>query len=94
MLNDVLCDLIYTSTFFSLPMFSSIAGSIHPCIIKLGLQYSEGIICGSNARCIALLAAFKKVCCATYCKPFISQLYHRQSEHAASVTCMAFIDEV
>ncbi len=36
-------------------------GSIPPCIVKLGLQYSEGIICGSNARCIALLAAFKKV---------------------------------
>ncbi|EDV20373.1 uncharacterized protein TRIADDRAFT_31911, partial [Trichoplax adhaerens] len=34
---------------------------IHPAIIKLGLQYAEGIICGSNARCVALLAALKKV---------------------------------
>lgn len=39
--------------------FSS--GSIHPIILKLGLQYAEGIISGSNARCIGLLCAFKKV---------------------------------
>jgi len=38
--------------------FSS--GSIHPIILKLGLQYAEGIISGSNARCIGLLCAFKK----------------------------------
>ncbi|XP_065063368.1 translation initiation factor eIF2B subunit delta-like isoform X1 [Rhopilema esculentum] len=40
---------------------SSISGAIHPVIIKLGLQYAEGIISGANARCIALLSAFKKV---------------------------------
>ena len=34
---------------------------IHPAIIKLGVQYAKGIICGSNARCVALLLAFKKV---------------------------------
>ncbi|XP_071954451.1 translation initiation factor eIF2B subunit delta-like [Antedon mediterranea] len=34
---------------------------IHPAIIKLGLQYAEGIICGSNARCIALMNTFKRV---------------------------------
>jgi len=39
--------------------FSS--GAIHPLILKLGLQYAEGIISGSNARCIALLCTFKKV---------------------------------
>lgn len=39
--------------------FSS--SGIHPAIVKLGLQYAEGIICGSNARCIGLLAALKKV---------------------------------
>ncbi|XP_047145211.1 translation initiation factor eIF2B subunit delta isoform X1 [Hydra vulgaris] len=36
-------------------------GTIHPVIIKLGLQYAKGIISGSNARCIALLYAFKQV---------------------------------
>ncbi|XP_076803534.1 translation initiation factor eIF2B subunit delta-like [Clavelina lepadiformis] len=30
---------------------------IHPAIIKLGLQYAEGIITGSNARCAALMNA-------------------------------------
>lgn len=35
--------------------------SIHPAILRLGLQYAEGIICGSNARCVALLAAIKQV---------------------------------
>ena len=34
---------------------------IHPAILKLGLQYAEGVICGSNARCMALLAALKQV---------------------------------
>ncbi|XP_065897705.1 translation initiation factor eIF2B subunit delta-like [Dysidea avara] len=36
-------------------------GCLHPAIVKVGLQYASGIICGSNARCIAMLAAFKKV---------------------------------
>ena len=29
--------------------------------MKLGLQYAEGVICGSNARCVALLGALKQV---------------------------------
>ena len=36
-------------------------GDIHPAIIRLGLLFSEFIICGANARCIATLTAFKKV---------------------------------
>lgn len=36
-------------------------GNIHPAIIKLGLQYADGIVLGSNARCIAFLAAIKQV---------------------------------
>lgn len=35
---------------------------IHPAVVRLGLQYSQGIINGSNARCIALLEVFKQVC--------------------------------
>lgn len=38
--------------------FSSIDG-VHPAIRRLGLQYAEGVICGSNARCVALLDALK-----------------------------------
>ena len=44
---------------FDISRFSS--GGIHPVIIKLGLQYAEGVICGSNARCLAMLASFKQV---------------------------------
>jgi len=35
---------------------------IHPAVIKLGVQYMEGVISGSNARCISLLNAMKEVC--------------------------------
>ncbi|KAI9594726.1 hypothetical protein BDF19DRAFT_443454 [Syncephalis fuscata] len=34
---------------------------VHPAILALGLAYSEYRICGSNARCVALLGALKKV---------------------------------
>lgn len=34
---------------------------IHPAVVRLGLQYSQGIVAGSNARSVALLHAFKQV---------------------------------
>ncbi|XP_069461582.1 translation initiation factor eIF2B subunit delta isoform X2 [Ambystoma mexicanum] len=34
---------------------------IHPSVVRLGLQYSHGIITGSNSRCIALLHVFKQL---------------------------------
>lgn len=34
---------------------------IHPAILEIGFQYNKGIICGSNARCVALLEAFVEV---------------------------------
>lgn len=34
---------------------------IHPAILRLGLLYAENEIIGSNARCIAMLNAFKQV---------------------------------
>lgn len=34
---------------------------MHPAIVRLGLQFSEFIIVGANARCIATLEAFKEV---------------------------------
>ncbi|XP_062822774.1 translation initiation factor eIF2B subunit delta [Anolis carolinensis] len=37
------------------------ASAIHPAMVRLGLQYSQGTINGSNARCIALLRVFKQV---------------------------------
>lgn len=35
--------------------------NIHPAIIRLGVQYAERVIVGSNARCVALLAAVKQL---------------------------------
>lgn len=34
---------------------------IHPAVVRLGLQYSQGIVAGSNARSVALLHAFQQV---------------------------------
>lgn len=37
------------------------AKEVHPAVLALGLQMSSYEICGSNARCVAMLLAFKKV---------------------------------
>ena len=34
---------------------------VHPAVLALGLQMSNYIICGSNARCLATLLVFKRV---------------------------------
>uniref|UniRef100_A0A0C9QUY3 Translation initiation factor eIF2B subunit delta n=1 Tax=Fopius arisanus TaxID=64838 RepID=A0A0C9QUY3_9HYME len=34
---------------------------VHPAVVRLGVQYAEKIIVGSNARCIAFLAAIKEL---------------------------------
>ncbi|DAZ97786.1 TPA: hypothetical protein N0F65_009532 [Lagenidium giganteum] len=34
---------------------------IHPSVLSLGLKYAEGKVSGGNARCIAMLTAFKDV---------------------------------
>ncbi|XP_077186160.1 translation initiation factor eIF2B subunit delta [Paroedura picta] len=49
------------------------ASAIHPAVVRLGLQYSQGIINGSNARCIALLRVFKQVI-ADYTTPANEEL--------------------
>lgn len=35
--------------------------SIHPAIVRLGTQYENKVIVGSNARCVALLATVKQL---------------------------------
>lgn len=35
--------------------------NIHPAIVRLGVQYANKVIVGSNARCVALLAAIKQM---------------------------------
>uniref|UniRef100_A0A8D8DG64 Translation initiation factor eIF2B subunit delta n=2 Tax=Culex pipiens TaxID=7175 RepID=A0A8D8DG64_CULPI len=34
---------------------------LHPAIVKLGLQYADGIVAGSKSRCLAFLEALKAV---------------------------------
>ena len=43
------------------PKLGSIKGDIHPAIISLAVQYAHFKIAGANARCIAMLVAFKAV---------------------------------
>lgn len=46
------------------PRRTSLAGAskdVHPAVLALGLQMRNYVICGSNARCVATLLAFKKV---------------------------------
>ena len=38
-----------------------VSKDIHPAVLALGFQMSNYVICGSNARCVAMLLAFKKV---------------------------------
>ena len=47
------------------PRRTTIAGAgkdVHPAVLALGLQMSNYVICGSNARCVATLLVFKRVC--------------------------------
>eukprot|EP01116_Phalansterium_solitarium_P008498 TRINITY_DN22404_c0_g1_i1.p1 TRINITY_DN22404_c0_g1~~TRINITY_DN22404_c0_g1_i1.p1 ORF type:complete len:658 (+),score=151.15 TRINITY_DN22404_c0_g1_i1:159-2132(+) len=37
------------------------SGTLHPAILRLGLKYAHGFILGSNARCLAMLSAFKQL---------------------------------
>lgn len=39
----------------------SLLSRLHPMTVQLGLQYMKGVICGSNARAIALLCLLKQV---------------------------------
>ncbi|KAJ3196246.1 Eukaryotic translation initiation factor 2B, subunit 4 delta, 67kDa [Irineochytrium annulatum] len=36
-------------------------GTVHPAVMNLGLQFSEFVVVGGSARCLAMLVAFKKV---------------------------------
>lgn len=52
------------SHLYGQPRRTSMTGAgkdIHAAVVTLGLKMSHYIICGSNARCVAMLLAFKKV---------------------------------
>lgn len=49
---------------YGIPRRSTIAGAakeVHPAVLALGLQIRDYVICGSSARCVATLIAFKRV---------------------------------
>ncbi|CAF4704076.1 unnamed protein product [Rotaria sp. Silwood1] len=52
--------MIYTRNLERLPITSE-SKSVHPAIIKLGLQYATRQIVGSNLRCVAFLVAIQKM---------------------------------
>lgn len=39
---------------------------LHPAVVHAGLQMAQFKICGANARCVATLNAFRKVCCTIF----------------------------
>ena len=54
------------------PRRTTIAGAgkdVHPAVLALGLQMRNYIICGSSARCVAMLLSFKRV--GTTCKVYL-----------------------
>jgi translation initiation factor eIF-2B subunit delta len=49
---------------YGLPRRTTMAGAgkdVHPAVLALGLQMRNYVICGSSARCVATLLAFKRV---------------------------------
>lgn len=57
--NVALFDHLYGN-----PRRTTIAGAgkdVHPAVLALGLQMRNYVICGSSARCVAMLLAFKRV---------------------------------
>ncbi|KAI4201856.1 MAG: hypothetical protein LQ346_002060 [Caloplaca aetnensis] len=52
------------SHLYGTPRRTTIAGAgkdVHPSVLALGLQMSNYVVCGSNARCVSTILAFKKV---------------------------------
>jgi translation initiation factor eIF-2B subunit delta len=58
---------------------TTIAGvvkEVHPAVLALGQQMSSYVICGSTARLVATLQAFKRVCTAANCCLLLLLQYH------------------
>jgi len=69
---------------YSQPKQQSMIGAskdIHPAILALGLQYSSYAICGSTARMVAMLLAFKAVFADYQTPPGNSLARHLTSHH-------------
>ncbi|OJD14655.1 hypothetical protein AJ78_05008 [Emergomyces pasteurianus Ep9510] len=62
---------------------ATIAGAgkeLHPAILALGLQLKDYVICGSSARCVAMLLAFKRVI-ESYSTPIGTSLARHLTTH-------------
>ncbi|KAF2873559.1 hypothetical protein BDV95DRAFT_517405 [Massariosphaeria phaeospora] len=69
---------------FSQPRQHSMVGAskdVHPAILALGLQYSSYTICGSTARMVAMLLAFKAVIGSYHTPVGTSLARHLTSHH-------------
>ncbi|RMJ24432.1 Translation initiation factor eIF-2B [Aspergillus sp. HF37] len=62
---------------------TTVAGAgkeVHPAVLALGLQMRDYVICGSSARCISTLLAFKRVV-ETYTTPLGTSLPRHLTTH-------------
>jgi len=50
-----------STLYLSVYIFRLFGRDLHPAVMKLGMQYADRVVVGSNARCIALLNALKQV---------------------------------
>ncbi|KAG7200553.1 hypothetical protein KM043_001114 [Ampulex compressa] len=60
-LKSLVTQHLYDERQLALVHVASVNSSIHPAIVRLGVQYADKVIVGSNARCVALLAAVKRL---------------------------------
>ncbi|GAB7357205.1 hypothetical protein MBLNU459_g8190t1 [Dothideomycetes sp. NU459] len=61
----------------------NVSKEVHPAVLALGLQMSSYVICGSNARCVAMLLAFKKAI-QSYTTPLNTSLARHLTSHYLS----------
>jgi translation initiation factor eIF-2B subunit delta len=55
---------------------------IHPAVLSLGLQMSSYVVCGSTARCVAMLLAFKSVRRYSMTQFKFARIFFMESEFA------------
>lgn len=80
------------------PRRTTIAGAgkdVHPAVLALGLQMSNYVICGSNARCVATLLVFKRVSISflsnlrlAHSPPGYRIIHHPSTKLAPSPSCL------
>ncbi|KAF9884450.1 hypothetical protein FE257_001781 [Aspergillus nanangensis] len=65
------------------PRRTTVAGAgkeVHPAVLALGLQMRDYVVCGSSARCVATLLAFKRVI-ESYTTPLGTSLPRHLTTH-------------